>query len=583
MSKEEKGFQPDWSDKEPEKGSYRSIFKWGDPKGFKHPNHKLYSYVKDLFEVDDSAFSEKVAEGRNMVDISDKPSKIDKKHLSFFEKLLGSENISIEDYDRLKFSTGKTQEEAFELRQNKVKEVCDAVLHPRNTEDVAEIIKYCNKNKIPVNTYGGGSSVNFGFRPTKNGITLVLGTHMNKVQEINELNKTAVVDAGMLGPAYEKVLNNAKTEFGTEKNYTNGHFPQSFEYSSVGGWVVTLGSGQESSYYGDATDLVMGVEFVSPQGIIKTHTFPGCANGPKVLDIIKGSEGTLGVVTKLTMKIFNYQPENQFGFAYIFKSFEDGIAACREISQGEFGFPGVMRISDEEESDMGLRLYGVSGTILDTFMKIAGYKENKRCLFLGRTCGEKGFAKNVLKNSKKICKKHGGFSLTSYPLKKWEGGRYADPYLREDLNDYGLVLDTLECGVTWDNLHKVHQEVRKVVKDRPFTGCSTHASHFYPEGTNLYFIFFCKMTDIDEYIELQTRIIDAMCKAGGSLSHHHGVGRMIAPWMEEHLGKDQMEVLKAVKKHFDPNNIMNPGGQLGVDYEAKDLKNYNWRIDWNKK
>jgi alkyldihydroxyacetonephosphate synthase len=137
--------------------------------------------------------------------------------------------------------------------------------------------------------------------------------------------------------------------------------------------------------------------------------------------------------------------------------------------------------------------------------------------------------------------------------------------MREDLGDYDILIDTLEAAVTWDNLHRVHEGVRAYVKSRPDTMCMTHASHFYPQGTNLYFIFIAHMNDLEEFQKFKRGIIDNIQKYGGSLSHHHGVGRMIGPWMETHLGKEQMAILSALKKHFDPRNIMNPGGQMGLD------------------
>ena len=234
--------------------------------------------------------------------------------------------------------------------------------------------------------------------------------------------------------------------------------------------------------------------------------------------------------------------------------------------------PAVFRISDEEETHIGLKLYGIDGTILDKLMQLRGYKPMKRCLFLGTTEGEKNFTRNVKRQVKKICKKHGGMYITGLPSKMWEPGRYKDPYLREDLQDYGILIDTLETAVKWDNLHKVHQEVREFVKSRPETICMTHSSHFYPQGTNLYFIYIMKDNGLQEYIDFQSGIIERINSSGGSLSHHHGVGKMIAPWMEKHLGKEQMEVLRALKRHFDPNNIMNPGGQMGLDLKG----------DWRK-
>ena len=155
--------------------------------------------------------------------------------------------------------------------------------------------------------------------------------------------------------------------------------------------------------------------------------------------------------------------------------------------------------------------------------------------------------------------------LTGYPLKAWERGRYTDPYLREDLNDFGIIIDTLETAVTWERLKTLYSRVRSFIKRRPNTVCMTHASHFYPQGTNLYFIFILKEENIGEYGRFKGGIIDTILRHGGSLSHHHGVGRMMAPWMDAHLGKVQMDVLRALKRHFDPNSIMNPGETLSLD------------------
>ncbi|MCX7678443.1 MAG: FAD-binding oxidoreductase [Spirochaetes bacterium] len=571
MSDAWKGFKPPWFEEPPAEKSYRSIFKWGDPCGFKHPNEKLYKEIKSAFGLTDEDFQRRVNEGNEQVRFT-KPIGLTPRQIAQIAKIVGEKNISTEQYDRLKYSVGKTIEEAMKLRKGIVEKVTDVVVHPRHKQDVKELVKFCNRARIPVYVYGGGSSVNFGLRPAKGGITLVLSTHMNKIVRISELNQTVTVEAGILGPALEDALNNAPARFGTKHRYTCGHFPQSFEYSSAGGWVVTLGSGQASSYYGDAYHLVISQEYVTPVGTFVTKEYPATATGPKVNDIMKGSEGTFGVLVELTLKIYRYMPENRKYFGFIFPTWESAVNASREISQGEFGMPAVFRISDAEETHFGLKLYGIDGTIFDRAMQLRGFKPMQRCLMLGTTEGHAGFTANVKKNVKRICKEFGAMYLTGFPARKWEEGRFRDPYLREDLQDFGIITDTLETSVTWENIHHVHQKVREVVKARPRTLCLTHASHFYPQGTNLYFIFFARMDDVREYIKFQSGIIDAIAKSGGSLSHHHGVGRMIAPWMEEHLGKEQMAVLRALKKHFDPHNIMNPGGQLGLDLKGRDWR-----------
>ncbi|MBF0099993.1 MAG: FAD-binding oxidoreductase [Desulfobacterales bacterium] len=555
---------PDWTEDSPKKGSYRSIFKWGAPDKYKHPNHRLYAMMKDVFQMTDDDFKVKQKEGNEPVRVN-QPIQLKPDQIDVFANIVGHENVQFDDYSRVKFASGKTMEETLALRNQQPGPVADVVVHPRHKKDVQDSVAYCNEQKIPIYVYGGGSSVTLGLTPVKGGITLVMSTHMNKVIEFNEINQTITVESGMMGPDYEKALNQAPEIFKAKRRYTCGHFPQSFEYSSVGGWIVTLGSGQQSSYYGDAYDLVLSQEYVTPVGTFKTHHYPATATGPKVNDIMKGSEGCYGILVSATLKIFRYMPENCRKFSFIFPNWENTLDAAREISQAEFGMPSVFRISDPEETDVGLKLYGIEGTVIDQMMRLRGFKPMARCLFIGQADGHQEYANLVKNQVKTICGKYNAMYLTGFPVKNWEHGRFTDPYMREDLQDYGIMIDTLETGVTWDVLPKLHQAVRQFVKSRPKTICMTHASHFYPQGTNLYFIFIAKLNDIKMYKDFQNGIIEHIAKHGGSLSHHHGVGKMIAPWMESHLGKEQMDVLRALKHHFDPNNIMNPGGTMALD------------------
>jgi len=210
-------------------------------------------------------------------------------------------------------------------------------------------------------------------------------------------------------------------------------------------------------------------------------------------------------------------------------------------------------------------MYGFENRLTNGILNLKNLKPGKRCLVMGQADGEKKFAEHVAGSIKKTCRSHGGVRLSSYPMKKWSKGRYSDAYLRDSLNDAGILIDTLETSVTWDNIHRLHREVRACVKQNPHTICMTHASHFYPQGTNLYFIFIARMMDIDAFRHYQRRIIQSIVDTGGSLSHHHGIGKLMGPFMKQHLGKEQMDVLTALKVHFDPNAIMNPGGTLGIE------------------
>jgi alkyldihydroxyacetonephosphate synthase len=556
------GFVPEWMESVSDHQSFRSIFKWGAKDEFKKPGQGFFNVIKQELGLSDDDFQRPAKIGSSVVENSCKTA-MSSEDIILFENIVSRENCFIDTYERLKYSTGKAMEDIFNLREGKIENISDIVLHPRSKEDVQEILKLCHEKRIPLHVYGGGSSVTLGLTCPKGGITLVMNTHMNKIVKLSEINRTISVEAGMMGPVYEDLLNNAPEKLDAENRYTGGHFPQSFEYSTVGGWVATLGSGQASSYYGDAYDLVVSQEYVTPKGSFKTHDFPATATGPKINDIMKGSEGCFGVLVCVTMKIFKYQPETSRQFTFMFPQFENAVNAARQISQTSSGMPSIFRVSDPEETDVAMKMYNLDNSIIGRVMGLKGLKPGSRSLLMGQTDGDKTFSNNLLKQIKKICSKNYGSNLSGYPMRKWHKGRFSDPYMRDALNDFGVLIDTLEASVTWENFKSLYNKVRNHIKKHPNTICMTHASHFYDQGTNLYFIFITRMGDIDEFRTFQRSIIEKIEENHGSLSHHHGVGRMMAPLMEKHLGKTQMDILRALKEHFDPNNIMNPGG-LGL-------------------
>ncbi len=575
MSHKYKNFEPKWFNEDYSKTSYRSIFKWGEPKQIKIPRESLYTMVKEIFKVDDSFF-EKYKEDLGTDEVAfDIPCKLSEAQLNEFRKICGEEFVRTDDYARLSVSYGKTMYDLLRLRNKIIENIPDAVLYPDNKKQIEQIVAYCTVEKIPVYVYGGGSSVTRGVECTKGGISLDMRLRFNKVVSFNEIDQTITVEAGMSGPKLEETLNNAVKNFGAKRAYTCGHFPQSFEYSSVGGWVVTRGAGQNSTYYGTIQDLVLGQEYATPIGAIKTDTYPRKAIGPDLGEIMMGSEGAFGVLTHVTLRVFRHMPETIQRFSFMFKNWEIAQEAAREIMQSEAGLPSVFRLSDPEETDVMLRLYGVDESPLRHLFEVRGMKKMERCLFLGFTNGEGGFSKNCAKNVKRICKKYGAMNLTGSVTKSWEHGRFTDPYLRDTMQDFGIVTDTMECSVNWSNMAKVHRDVRAYCKARPQTIVTTHMSHVYPQGANLYFIFIAKMSDPEEYKQYHAGILDAIQKSGASMSHHHGIGKMFAPWLEGSIGSTEYSVIRALKNHFDKDNIMNPGGTLGLDIDEKDKKFLN--------
>jgi alkyldihydroxyacetonephosphate synthase len=572
MSKPYKDFSPDWQTKPARPGTYRSILRWGDPNFFKIPKESLYKMLKSEFGLTDEDFKKHGALGDEPVEF-DVPIKLSEQQLDKFREILGGDNVKTDCYSRLSVAYGKTMYDLMRLRRKIVENVPDAVLYPSEDTEIEKIVEYCNQQLIPVYVYGGGSSVTRGVECNKGGVSLDMRPRFNKVVKFNEKNQTITVQAGMSGPMLEKILNEAPERFGAKMRYTCGHFPQSFEYSSVGGWTVTRGAGQNSTYFGKIEHIVLGQEYITPVGKIVTDDYPAKATGPDINQIMMGSEGAFGILTHVTLKFFRYMPQNHVKFSYIFRNWQDAQAAAREIMQAQAGYPSVFRLSDAEETEVMMQLYGVDDIpVLGGLLKAKGYMPKERCLFLGFTDGEIGFCKNLAAQVRKICRSFGAMSLTKIPTEGWEKGRFNDPYMRDSLQDFDVLIDTLECTVNWDNMDYVHSYVRKFVKARPHTVCMTHMSHAYPQGANLYFIFIARMTENEEYFNFQQGILDHIQGSGAAISHHHGIGKMFAPWLEGQLGENQYEIFKTLKKHFDPNNIMNPGGTLGLDLDESEKR-----------
>lgn len=576
-----KGFEPKWVLTPAPEESYRSIFRWGDPEFFKYPKESLYKLMKETFKMTDDDFKDYTDDiGFDKVDLSAHPSKIAKKHVEALKKIVGDEFVTTEDYPRLAVAYGCTGYDLLRLRHKQIENVPDVVVYPDTTEQVEQLVAYATENKIPLYVYGGGSSVTRGMEAVKGGMTLDMRKRFNKVISFNETDQTITVQAGMSGPKLEETLQNAPNLFGAKRAYTCGHFPQSFEYSSVGGWTVTRGAGQNSTYYGCITDIVLSQKYATPIGRIVTSHYPREATGPNLNQIMMGSEGTFGVLTEVTLRVFRWMPENRKRFSYMFKNWEIAMDAAREMMQYECGYSSVFRLSDPEETHLMLKLYNVDETPLAPILDKCGYKDMERCMFLGFTDGEKGFSKNVAKNIAKIALKHGAMPMTGYVTKSWEKGRFNDPYLRDTLMDFSVITDTLECTVNWSNMAQVHRDVRKVCHALPNTVVTTHMSHCYPQGANLYFIFITKMNDADEFKRYHTTILDAIQKSGAAISHHHGVGKMFAPWLEGYIGEKEYGVFKVLKNYFDPDYLMNPGGTIGLDLLPEEKKFLNEHKDY---
>ncbi|MBU8893294.1 MAG: FAD-binding oxidoreductase [Bacteroidales bacterium] len=539
--------------------TYRDILKWGDKRETAIDEGTI-NVIKDKFGYTESELKQKHLYGNQEVKLEHQ-IKLDKAILNQFTEIVGTENIETDDFSRAVHSYGKYYADLLKLRKGDVPTPPDAVIYPRSENDIIKVLEICNKKRIAITPFGGQSSVTRGVETPKGGISLDLTKHLNKVLEVNEVNSTSTVQAGMFGPAFEDYLNN----FGAK--YSCGHFPQSFEYSTVGGWVAAKGAGQASTGYGKIEHMVLSMKVVTPSGIIDTKTYPASAQGWDLHQTFIGSEGTLGIITEVTMKIRKYRPENTSHASFIFKNFDSAVKAMRTVMQSGIGVPHLFRISDPEETEIAFKTKNFEGTFADKFLNVMGYKSTERCLMFVAVEGSKSYTNQVLSSIKKITKKNKAFSLGASPTKRWLEQRYSSAYLRDPLMDLGIMTDTLETAVVWDKLIPIWTAVREYLKTREKTVVMVHISHVYENGANLYFTFLSPMKkgdELNEYTEYHKGIVDTIQKNNGSLSHHHGVGRTLAPWMENELGKESLNLMQAIKDHLDPNGIMNPGNTLGL-------------------
>ncbi len=539
--------------------SLRSIFKWGAPDVFYDVDERLRSFIRDTLGLPEERFAEPFAPGLDEVPALPSPSLPDEA-MARIEQCVGSHNLATDDYTRAEHCCGSTYLDLMRLRLGKVENAPDAVVYPRHEQDVQELLDICHQHRIAVVPAGARSSVTRGVESPRGGICLDLTRHLSAVLELGEEDHSARVQPGIYGPAYEKWLN--------ARGYTCGHFPQSFEHSTVGGWVAARGAGQQSTYYGKIEDMVLGLRCATPRGMLATPPFPRAALGPDYTQMIVGSEGTLGVITEATLKVWPHRPRSVLPVTFMFRSFEQGAACIRKILQSGIGHPGVCRLSDPEETEVALLLDGLAGTGIDKGLQRLGYRPGGRSVMIAATEGDLATATATAARAHGIALSHGGLPLGPKPLRSWWKRRFFDPYLRDELMDYGVMTDTLETATPWSNLTRLWQGVREVIKARPHSACLTHISHAYENGANLYFIVISPMDRSDplrDYRDYHRRIIDAVVAHGGSLSHHHGVGRLFAPWYAHHVGEVAHDAMAGLKSRLDPHGVMNPGAyDLGV-------------------
>jgi alkyldihydroxyacetonephosphate synthase len=408
-----------------------------------------------------------------------------------------------------------------------------AVAYPESTEEVAEIVKLSAKHNVPLVTYGGGTGVVGGAIPISGGLVVDL-KKMNKILEVNDKSLLVKVQAGINGWRYEEALNHL--------GYTGGHIPQSLPSSTVGGWIACRAAGQFSTKYGKIEDLVVGIKAVMPNGkVAKSKTVPRSATGPRLEQLLLGSEGILGIITEATLRIFPF-PEKRVLLSFTFDDIKRPLEVVRKILRRGFR-PAVVRIYDEAEVSLHFRnLKEIEGKTLLLFVL-------------------EGDAKLTDLETKVIdeeCRKEGSFSGEE-PVKHWLKTRF-DVHLVAEMIKAGAMIDTIEIASTWDKAPELyHTTIESLHAVDGTVHASGHFSHFYQDGACLYLTFGGFPNSPDEYYwQAWGAVMETTLKLGGTISHHHGVGLVRARWIREELG-EYLEILKKIKNAIDPLKIFNPG------------------------
>jgi alkyldihydroxyacetonephosphate synthase len=476
---------------------------------------------------------------------------------------VGESNAFTGAEDRVRHATGCGYADLARLRNGKLDAAPDAVLLPADADAVRRVLEICAAEGIAVVPFGGGTSVVGGVAPLRGEHSRVVSLDLARLQgvEVDRRSLTARLGAGLRGPEAEAALR--------AEGVVLGHYPQSFEYATIGGFAATRSAGQASSGYGRFDSLVSAVRLLAPGGDLRTLETPHTAAGPALRELVVGSEGVLGVIPEVTVRV-RPAPRVRRYEAWIAEDFEAGTEIVRTLAQGP-GLPDVIRVSDAEETEVSLALSGPRGIAATLFGGYLGLRRRRggSLIVVGLEGEEESVARRRALTVRAL-RRGGGAYLGQGAGRYWEHGRYQGPYLRDTLMGMGAMVETLETSHTWSRLHELHAAVGGAIRDS-LAGQGTpglvfcHLSHAYADGASLYFTFISRArreAEIEQWREVKRAASEAIVATGGTITHHHAVGRDHAPYMEAEIGKTGLDVLRAVKQQLDPAGIMNPGKLL---------------------
>ena len=460
--------------------------------------------------------------------------------------LLGHGHVHTDHETRVRHTRGKSTSDLLRMRAGDGSDAPDVVVRPADHDEVAALVTWCSEHRVALVPFGGGTSVVGGLAVLREGYGGVVSldlARLDRLVSVDTESGTAVLQAGVRGPRAESLL--------AEQGLTVGHYPQSFEYASIGGFAATRSSGQASSGYGRFDALVMGLTVATPLGTLELGSAPANAAGPDLRELVLGSEGAFGVITSVTVRV-RPVPAVKVYDGWRFGSFTEGTTALRMLAQSGAA-PTVLRLSDENETAINLAQPDeVGGESTGGALLIAGYEGGASTVEHSRAV-----ASGLLSAA-------GGTPLGEEAGAAWSAGRFHGPYLRDSMLDVGVLVETLETATFWSRLPALYAAVTAALVGAldgasPLVLC--HVSHVYETGASLYFTVAARQEadGLEQWARAKAAASDAMIAAGATITHHHAVGRDHVPWLAQEIGPVGVEMLRAVKERLDPQGVLNPG------------------------
>ena len=517
---------------------------WGDAAEAKPLSESIRSLLKQALGVEDSTTTELEPEQIRL-----RPSALSPADREGLAAIVGAEYCGIDDRARLLRAGGKSTLDLLRRKDSGVQDAPDAVLLPGGDDEIAAILRYCADHSIAIVPFGGGTSVVGGLDPIRGDFKAVISLdlrRLNQLHSLDEVSGEAELGAGLTGPDAERLLG--------ERGFSLGHFPQSFEFATIGGFAATRSSGQDSAGYGRFNDMVRGLRTVTPAGVLDLGRAPESAAGPDLRQLMIGSEGVFGIITRVRVRVHPMPDATRYE-AWSFPDFATGADALRAVVQTGTG-PTVIRLSDEAET----------GVNLATTESIGEDSITGSCLAITAFEGTEAHVESRHAETRALLEAKGGTSLGETPARAWEHGRFGAPYLRDSLLSAGALCETLETATNWSNLHALKAAVTEALTTALAESGTPalvlcHISHVYPTGASLYFTVVAgqRGNPIEQWRKAKAAASDAMMRTGGTITHHHAVGADHRPWMRDEVGDVGVAVLRAVKATLDPAGILNPG------------------------